>query len=386
MIWRERRISRAEIARRTGLSRSTVSSIVSDLLPTGLVAEVGSGASRGGRKPIVLEFQDDAYRILGVDMGATHVSVALTDLRGKVIAWQQEAHPVREDPQGTMALMGRLAEACLASSRKGARGLLGIGVAVPSPVDPRHPERLSDVVMPAWRGFDVVHTLRARFGVHVLVDNDANLGALAEHFWGAGRGVEDSAYIKVATGIGSGHIIGARIYRGSSGTAGEIGHIAIDPKGPVCLCGLRGCLVTLVGTPALVERARALLKKFPKSPLHTKKLSITTIEDAALAHDPLSLQVVREAADNLGIAVAGMLNLMNPAVVSIGGSLARLGDLLVLPLRESVRSRTLVSSVAAARIVASELGERDVATGAATLVLQAALADLGLFASAAAGR
>ena len=387
MIWRERRISRAEIARRTGLSRSTVSAIVSDLLPTGLVAEVGAGPSRGGRRPILLEFQDDAYRLLGIDLGATHVSVALTDLRGAVLAWEQHNHPVREDPPGALALMGALADKCLSRAGKGARRLVGIGVAVPSPVDPRQPEMLSEVVMPNWRGQGVAEPLRARFGVPVVVDNDANLGALAELWWGAGRGFEDSAYIKVATGVGSGHIIGGRIYRGASGTAGEIGHTAIDSQGPLCLCGLRGCLVTLVGTPALIARAGVLLKKHPRSLVAAKrKLTITALEDAALAGDPLALQVFREAADNLGIAVAGMLNLLNPAVVSIGGSLARLGDLLVEPLRQSVRSRTLVSSVMAARIVASELGARDVATGAATLVLQTALADLRFFASAASAR
>ncbi len=386
MLWRERRISRAEIARRTGLSRSTVSAIVGGLLPTGLVAEMGAGISRGGRRPIVLEFQDDAYRILGIDMGATHVSVALTDLRGQVLAWEKSAHDVRSDPPGTIALMGELAESCLARTRKGARRLIGIGLAVPSPVDPHQPDRLSDVVLPEWRGRNVGEPLRARFGVPVLLDNDANLGALAELFWGAGRGFQDSAYIKVATGIGSGHIIGGHIYRGASGTAGEIGHTAIDPKGPPCVCGLRGCLVTLVGTNALVERSRALLKRYPRSALAGRRLNITEVEDAALASDPLALQVVREAADHLGIAVAGMLNLLNPSVVSIGGSLARLGDLLVEPLREAVRSRTLVSSVAAARIVASELGERDVATGAATLVLQAALANLDFFSTAAASR
>lgn len=386
MIWRERRISRAEIARRTGLSRSTVSAIVSDLLPTGLVAEVGAGPSRGGRRPILLEFQDDAYRLLGVDMGATHIAVALTDLRCRVMAWEQQSHPVRDDPQGALALMGTLADKCLSRAGKGARRLVGVGVAVPSPVDPRQPDMLSEVVMPAWRGRGLAAPLRARFGVPVVIDNDANLGALAEMWWGAGRGFEDSAYIKVATGIGSGHIIGGRIYRGANGTAGEIGHTAIDSQGPACLCGLRGCLVTLVGTPALIARARLLLKRYPRSLVAGKKLTITVLEDAALAGDALALQVFREAADNLGIAVAGMLNLMNPAVVSIGGSLARLGNLLVEPLRQSVRNRTLVSSVAAARIVASELGARDVATGAATLVLQSALADLRFFASAAAAR
>lgn len=381
LIWREKRISRAEIARRMDLSRSTVSSIVSDLLQTQLVAEVGAGESKGGRRPIVLEFQDDNFRILGIDLGASHISVALTDLRGRILHWADKAHPVRTDPRGAHAMVLQLADRCLERARCPRDRLIGIGLAVPSPVDPLNPDQLSALVLPAWRGHSVTGPLRERYGVPVLVDNDANLGALAEQWWGAARDVADSAYIKVATGIGSGHIIGGRIYRGATGTAGEIGHIAIDPQGPPCLCGLRGCLVTLVGTQALVARATELASvRRSKSVLSgSKTLTITAIEDAALAGDALALEVVRGAALHLGIAVAGMLNLMNPALVSIGGSLARLGALLIDPLRDSVRSRTLVSSVAASRIVASELGECDVAMGAATLVLQSALADLRFF-------
>ena len=386
LIWRERRISRAEISRRMDLSRSTVSGVVNELLPTGLIAEVGAGASRGGRRPIVLEFQDDAYYVLGIDLGATHVSVGLTDLRGQINSWDEKAHPVRADPLGTQALMTQLAEACLLRGRVNAQRLVGIGVGVPSPVDPRQPDRLSEVVVPDWSGYNVTERLRDRFGVPVFVDNDANLGALAEQWWGAGRGYEDSVYIKVATGVGSGHIIGGRIYRGATGTAGEIGHLAIDSNGPPCRCGLRGCLVTLVGTPALLERVKQLRSKYPKSTLARGTPTITQLEDAAIAGDLLAVKVIEEAADRLGIAVAGMLNLMNPAVVSIGGSLARLGEVLVEPIRKSVRSRTLVSSVAAARIVASELGARDVATGAATLVLQAALSDISIFPKAASHR
>jgi len=379
LIWEEGDISRAELAKRTGLSRSTVSEIVGELLATHLVAEVGTGESQGGRRPIVLRFQYDGFGIVGIDMGATHVGVAVTNLRGEVSSWEERSHPVREDPRGTQALVFELVERSLRRAGQDLKRLLAIGLAVPSPVDPRRPDHLSEVVMPAWAGRSLVKPLHDRFQLPVVVDNDANLGALAEHWWGAGRGVDDSVYIKVATGVGSGHIIGGRIYRGASGTAGEIGHLAIDTQGPVCICGLRGCLATFIGTPALVARTLTLLPKHPRSLLAHKKIDITAIEDAALAGDPLGLQVVEEAADRLGIAVAGMLNLMNPAVVAIGGSLARLGELLIRPLRESVRRRSWVSSVAATKIVASELGVRNVAVGASTLVLQNALEDLRFF-------
>uniref|UniRef100_A0A832MLC3 ROK family transcriptional regulator n=1 Tax=Eiseniibacteriota bacterium TaxID=2212470 RepID=A0A832MLC3_UNCEI len=382
LIWRERRISRAEIARRTGLARSTVSEIVGDLFPTGLIAEVGVGPSRGGRPPMVLEFRDDAYAILGVDMGAAHVAVALTDLRGRVLAWEERSHPVRTDPEGTRALIVELCDRCLKAWRPGVRRLVGIGVAVPSPVDPRHPDHLSEVVLPEWKGSSGLSVLAERYGVPLRVDNDANLGALAERWWGAGRDVEDFAYIKLATGVGLGHVIGGRIYRGATGVAGEIGHLAIDPHGGPCICGLRGCLATFVGAPALVARARALLDGRPDSTLAGREVTIEAIEDAALAGDALALSLVHEAAEHLGVAIAGLLNLMNPSLVVLGGGLARLGDTLLAPLRETVRTRTLISSLVACELRTSELGTRATAVGAATMVLEEALSDSRLFPAA----
>lgn len=379
LIWQERRISRAEIARRTGLSRSTVTEIVDDLLPTELVAEVGVGPSRGGRPPIALEFNYDAGRILGVDMGAAHVAVALTDLHGKVVAWRHRFHPVRTDPAGTRALISELCAACLTDQPGSRQRLVGIGVAAPCPVDPKHPDRFSEIVLPAWEGRAGLRPIAHRYRVPLFVDNDANLGALAEHWWGAGRGLDDFAYVKVATGVGSGYFLRGMIYRGATGVAGEIGHMAIDPHGKPCICGLRGCLATLVGAPALVERARELRAKYPQSVLSGNRPTIEIIEDAALAEDPLALLIVQEAAGYLGIAIAGLLNLMNPRRVILGGGLSRLGDLLLNPLRDVIRNRTLVSSWAAAEVTTSGLGPRSIAIGAATFVLDAALDDSSLF-------
>jgi len=379
LIWQHRRVSRADIARLAGLSRSTVSEIVNEILPMGIVAESGEGPSQGGRRPIVLEFRDDACTILGVEMGAAHLTVALTDLRGRVLAHASREHPVRNDPHGTRRLIEALCRECLASPAAGERPLVGIGIAAPCPLDPSLPDRLSEIVLPAWGGRLGLDDLSLRLAVPLMVDNDANLGALAEHWWGVGRDVDDLAYIKVATGIGSGHVIGGEIYRGATGTAGEIGHISIDPKGKRCICGLQGCLATLAGGQALVERAQELGAEYPSSRLAGRTVSVRDIEDAALEGDPLALRVATEAAEHLGRAVAGMMNLMNPSLVIVGGDLARLGDLLLGPLRETVRNRTLVSSLAAAEIRASELGPLSVAIGAATFVLKAALEDSRLF-------
>jgi predicted NBD/HSP70 family sugar kinase len=308
-------------------------------------------------------------------MGAAHVAVALTDLRGRVLGWESRDHPVRSDPEGTRALIAELCRQQLQVANPDGAPLVGIGVGIPCPLDPSRPDRLSDLVLPDWKGTLGLQPLADSLGVPLFVDNDANLGALAEQWWGVGRGVQDIAYIKVATGIGSGHVIGGEIYRGATGVAGEIGHTAIDPHGKPCICGLRGCLVTLVGGQALRERASELADEHPESRMGGSAPTIEDIEDAALAGDPLALRVAQEAAANLGIAVAGLLNLMNPSMVIIGGDLARLDELLLEPLRETIEKRTLVSSIAAAEIRTGELGSRSIAIGASTLVLKAALSD-----------
>jgi predicted NBD/HSP70 family sugar kinase len=373
LLWRERQISRADIARLTGLSPSTVSAIVAELDEAGLVREIGAGTSRGGRRPVLVGFRDEAYALVGVELGATHVSAVLTDLRGNVRAFRDTHVAVRDDPKRALATARALVDECLTSERVSRKRVVGIGVAVPSPVHPERPGKLSTLILPAWADFDVQASLAEAFDVPVFVDNDANLGALAERFWGAGAGGEDLAFVKVATGLGSGHIINGALYRGSGGTAGEIGHIAIDPNGPRCVCGSRGCLATLIGTEALLVRARARWGKKKKSP------TVTDIVSGARAGDPVARALVDEVGHALGIVVAGLLNLMNPAIVVLGGEITSVGDLLLDPLRASIRARALSTSVAETQIVASRLGARAIAVGAATMVLDAALADRSLF-------
>jgi len=373
--WREHQISRAEISRQLDLSRSTVTEIVKELIPTGLVAEVGNGESSGGRKPILLEFQDDAKVILGIDIGATHVSVAMTNLRGKLLLWKERDFPVREDSEGTHKLIDELCNECLSSLNHGSEMLLSIGVSVPSPVDPIRPEYLSETIIPAWHGKSGLERLREKYGVPVYLDNDANLGALAEHWWGAGKGVNDLIYIKISNGIGAGYILGGKLYRGSKGIAGEMSHMPIDPNGRLCGCGLRGCLATVLSAWALKERVNVLSVLYPQSILAEGDPSIIDIESAALYGDPLAMQVVAEATDYLTSAITSLVNLMNPAMIILGGSLSRLGDLVINPIQERINSTALVKDLSKTKLKQSELEPKGIAIGAATLAIEQAFSD-----------
>lgn len=376
LLWKEREISRAELARRTSLSRSTVSAIVNDLLNTGLVKEARAGVSNGGRRPIILKFQDQSSFILGIELGATHVSCVLTDLRCGVRASWSAPAPVREEPKIALDKMTLGVRSVLEADGLKPSQVLGIGVAVPSPVDEAHPGELLPLVVPKWKGYNIATHLRENFGRPVFVDNDANLGALAELWWGVGSPA-NLAYVKVATGVGAGLIINGRIFRGSGGIAGEIGHTSIDSAGPRCVCGLRGCLTTLIGTPALLQRAESELRAIgsDRPPFG----SIDELVNSALHGDPTSVALVRYAGDKLGIGIANMLNLLNPKMVVIGGGISRAGDLLLDGVRNTIRGLSLPASISNAEIRITGLNEWGIAVGAATLVLQAALEKPALF-------
>ena len=377
LLWREREISRAELARRTSLSRSTVSAIVTELLSTGLVEETRAGISSGGRRPIILEFQDQASFIVGIELGATHVSCVLTDLRCKVRASWSAPAPVRDDPDVALEKMTMAVRSVLDADGVDLSRVLGIGVAVPSPVDDERPGELLPLVAPKWEGYNIATHLRDDFGRPVFLDNDANLGALAELWWGAGCSSGDLAFIKVATGIGAGFTINRRIFRGSRGIAGEIGHTSIDPNGPLCVCGLHGCLTTFIGTPALLERAEAQLRDSGSN--RPPPQNIDDLVNAALEGDPSSVEMIRYAGKKLGIGIANMLNLLNPRTVVLGGGIARAGDLLLDAVHETIRSLSLPASISNTEIKTTGLSEWGIALGAATLALETALHTPSLF-------
>jgi len=365
--------SRADLARDTGLSRATVSAIATELLATGIVKEGARRSSRGGRPATALRFHGLGRTLLGVELGASHISAVRADLRGGILASHRKDHDVQGDPSGALEALASFLHHLTSTAEAPP---LGVGVAVPSPMRRDQPGRLSRDLLPSWADVDLAEWLRATTGLPCHIDNDANVGALAEHWWGAGQGVADFAYIKVATGVGAGVIIGGDIYRGAGGVAGEIGHTAIDPTGPRCRCGLQGCLEAFVGTQYLIERAAVRAAELDVPPTWaTDQPGLATLIDAAESGDALATELIADTGHWLGIAVSNLLNLVNPSRVVLGGRLTTAGPLLLGPLRTALAQRTLWTSVESAQVVISQLPADAIALGAATLVLQQALSE-----------
>ncbi len=365
LVRRAGRLSRADIAKRTHLSRSTVSSIIVDLLEANLVREVGAGRSRGGRRPILLEFNGQAGYIVGVDLGATHILALVTDLEARPVARLEEPFTIEEGPEVGLERVVRLIGQALEQAGLRMEQVFGVGIGIPGPLDFATGKPIFPPIMPGWHDTPIRERLRERLGKPVHLDNDANLGAIGEYWWGAGRGARNVAFIKVGTGIGCGLILEGKIYRGEIGSAGEIGHTVIDEDGPPCRCGSSGCLEALAARPAILQAARQSGKFARKD-----NISILDLIEAAYQGDPTARLLFAQAGRRIGTALIGLVNLLNPGVIIIGGGVARAGPLLLDPLCETVRRRALGVAAPRTRIVASQLGAEAIAIGAVTVVLQ----------------
>jgi glucokinase-like ROK family protein len=363
----EGQISRAEIARRTGLSRSTVSSLVADLQADGLVVErpePGSAhGAQGGRPPILLSFDASAGAAVGVDFGHSHLRVAVSDLAGTILAERTRPLDTDHDAHEGLDMAAELVAETLADADIAKRLVIGAGVGLPGPVDQGDGTVHSSAILPGWIGMTAANELQQRLEIPVMVDNDANLGALAEAAFGAGRDATDLVYLKVSSGIGAGLILNGRLYRGSAGLAGELGHVLVDPEGIVCRCGNRGCLETVAASGALVDRLRET---------RGEDVSIEGVLELARSGDAVARDLVYQAGRALGTVSATLLNLLNPEMLVVGGQLAAAGDLLLDGVRESVARAALPETSRGAKLVAGVLGDRAHVLGALALVVSEA--------------
>ncbi len=368
-VFRHDAISRAEIARKTKLTRATVSEIVSSLLDMGLLAEIGVAASSGGRPPVLVGLVDDARQSICVDLSADEYYGAVVNLRGRILhRYELPGRP----PKGEASLQGvyDLIDALLGLTTA---PVLGIGVSSPGLVD-THEGIVRQAVNRGWVNLPLRKLLLDRYDLPIHIANDSHMIALAEYTFGHSARTENLVVVKVSEGIGSGIVLGGKLYCGDGFGAGEIGHLSVAENGTRCVCGNVGCLETLSSMRALVQRAQAIAQENPGSFLARRLAEGEEIDRRALvqavqAGDEAVRSLVRAAARYLGAAIASLVGVLNIHEVILAGDLIDFGDFLLDEVRDEVRKRVLPRIAAETHISFSTLGGDATILGTSALVL-----------------
>lgn len=340
-------VSRTDIARITHWSRPKVTTVVDQLIGRGFLQEVGEGDSQGGRRPSLLRFHNQLGYLIGIDIGATSMDLAVADLNAQVLARDSGPADVRDLPTDLLGEVQCRILALLDGLGLQPEQILGVGVGVPGPVDFARGVLVAPPLMPAWEGFslrDYLQPLFPRAGI--WIDNDVNIMALGELRAGAGVGVDNFLFVKVGTGIGAGVICHGLVHHGSSGSAGDIGHIRADAAGPVCHCGNTGCLEMMAAGPALVAQALEAAQT-GASPILAKRLAANggwlraeDVGGAAREGDRVALEIIQRSGHLIGDVLAGLVNFFNPSLILIGGGVAGIGNQFLAAIRQAVLSRS----------------------------------------------
>ncbi len=354
--------SRADIAANTGLNKATVSSLVADLIDRRLVRETGLTENRVGRPATMLVLDGSPYAAIGVEINVDYVAAVATDLAGqRLLAWRRSFSAGESVNQG-VANVAAIVRRVVNRMAKEERQVLGLAVAVPGLVDVQGAVRIAPNL--GWRdadiGGDLAKALRDP-GFSIQVDNDANLAALAEQRFGGNAGADDLVYLTGQMGVGAGVILDGRLRRGGLGYSGELGHVQLDPEGPACRCGRRGCLEAMAGIGAVLRRA-------DPSPAEIE-IELEEVVRSARAGDEATLATLAAVGAGLGRGVSIIANLLNPQVVILGGYYVALAPWLLPPVRAAVRDGSIAPQAGGCEVVASTLGHDAAALGGAARVL-----------------
>jgi predicted NBD/HSP70 family sugar kinase len=359
---REATASRADLVRLTGLSRTTVTAVVDDLQAQGFVVEQASNGSPEravGRPPTLLRLNANAGAAIGIAIGHRTARVGIADLSASVLAEHQLEI---ESPLVGLEEAPSLVEAARKASGVPPERIIGAGVALAGPIDVRTgaPRTPSLLRLPPLQE-NPQDILQRRLKMPVKVDNDANLEAVAEHAFGAGRGVDDLVYVSVGQGIGGAIVLSGELHHGASGLAGELGHIQVVANGALCRCGNRGCLGTVAGLGPLLDALRTT---------HGSDLDVNDLLALLAASDPGVRRVVNDAGDAIGCVLADIASIVNPSRIVIGGPLARAGDALLVNIRNAIERRAQPSAAEDVSVVEAELGDRAGVLGAVHTVIR----------------
>ncbi|MFS0731958.1 ROK family transcriptional regulator [Microbacterium sp. 1P10UB] len=363
--------TRAELSKATGLARSTIAARVDELMRTGLITPVADAASTGGRPPSQFALNPQARLVIGADIGASHAAIAVTDLSGAILAQREESIDIRQGPVPVLTWVAEAAMGLLAETGRDAADLVAMGIGVPGPVEHSTGQPVNPPIMPGWDRFDIPSWMQQHLQVPVLVDNDVNVMVLGERAT-AWPTTDNMMFVKVATGIGAGVISAGELQRGAQGVAGDIGHVRVARGADVpCPCGNRGCLEALASGPAIARGLTAA---------GVPAADGDDVVDLVKHGNIDAIQAVRQAGRDIGEVLTACVSLMNPSVIAIGGSMARVGEHLIAGVREVVYTRSTPLATEHLSIVQSSAAERAAVRGASGLAIDHALSHGALFA------
>jgi glucokinase-like ROK family protein len=362
-------ISRADIARATGLTRATVSDAVAQLINDGLVAEVGLGPSGGGKPPILLSMAENSRYLIGIDLADIEFRGALVNLRGEIR--HRSSLPIDgQNGEDALDLVYELIDKLVSYADS---PILGIGIGTPGLIDAERGV-VHNAVNLGWHDLSLRDLLEERYEYPVYVANDSQVAALAEFTFGDSKEISNLIVIKIGRGIGAGIVLNRQLYFGENFGAGELGHVVTVENGELCRCGHYGCLETITSSQAIVRRAQEIAKNNPRSALHQfyakpEEIDIDVVSKALMDGDGELHKIVDEAGRYLGMAVANLVSILNIQYIVIAGSAASLGQSLLDPIRREVNRRSLTALADETNIQITSLGPDIVTLGAAALLL-----------------
>ncbi len=355
----QKTLPRSALTRYTGLSRTTIGTIVDELVQEGIIREE---AQRAGddRRTMFLSFNAAAGYVLGCALGRHHLTMLLTDLSATITYRADIPFATTEGPTEGLPQLQQTLRAFVAQHRIAWDRIVGIGLGVVGPLDPSLQMLAIPTILSGWAGVNIKQQLEEALKVPVYLDNNGNMGALGESRYGAGVGIRNMIYVKAGSGIAGGLVLDGRIYRGSSGSAGEIGHMPVDYDGTLCYCGHTGCLETIAGSRGILLEAQRL---FPAV------TSMAEVIQSAQRGNPSCVHALERAGKYLGFALASLVNVYNPAVIVLDGSTMQAGELVLRPLQATLAAHSLQAPYASTQLVAAAGGGVAIALGGVASVL-----------------
>jgi N-acetylglucosamine repressor len=357
-------ISRMRLSEMSGLSPTATGSIVSTLLEKGYLHEVGTGESSGGRKPVLLELKPGTYFSIGMDVDGSRILVILLDINGTATEeYTFKTDGMAKDPAGVFNIMENAVSSMLERHKIDRKHLLGIGVSIPGLIGLDSNEIVFAPNL-GWKNVGTSRFFSSFSGIPVHVENESKASAICENWLGECTNINDFICINIGSGIGAGIFTSGKLYRGHSGTAGEVGHMTVDENGPLCGCGKRGCLEAFASTSRLLERAEMQMG------LKSGSLTLDTLVDMAEKGDNEMLRLLYESSGYLGQAISYLVNMLNPGKIVIGRDFTRYAHLVIDNIMRSIQTRSLEAPASRVQITASRLGDRSSAMGAAIIPLK----------------